>query len=67
MVYGVMEGYFHWYFPGRTVIHATLTNKGVGMAPFHEFDQFIDDSIKTELVNIENGIKAGTINTSWPE
>ncbi len=67
MVYGIMANYANLYFPGGTVIHASLANGGVGMAPFHEFDPLIPDSIKTALTAIETGIKDGTIQTGWPE
>ncbi len=67
MVYNVIYGYVNYYFPGGTVIHGNLANKGVGIAPFHNYDSQIPDSIKVALSNIAIGIKDGTIKTGWPE
>jgi hypothetical protein len=35
------------------------------MAPFHDFDKVIPDSIKSALTAIENGIRLGTVDTGW--
>jgi len=67
MVYNVIYGYTNSVFAGGTVVHGKLSNSGVGIAPFHDYDAQIPDSIKTALVSIESGIKDGTIKTGWPE
>ncbi|MFP5297652.1 MAG: BMP family protein [Actinomycetota bacterium] len=40
----------------------TLENGGVGIAPFHEFEDQIDDEIKTELEEIQQQIISGELN-----
>jgi basic membrane protein A and related proteins len=41
----------------------TLANDGVGLSPFHDFDALVPDSLKQELVELEQAIIAGTIQT----
>lgn len=41
----------------------TLKNGGVGIAPFHEFDDDVPASLKAELEEVAKGIKDGTIDT----
>ena len=67
MVYNVIYGYTNSVFAGGTVVHGKLSNGGVGIAPFHNYDAQIPDSIKSALVTIQTGIKEGTIKTGWPE
>jgi len=67
MVYDILNAYYNLYFPGGAVIHGTLNNNKVGIAPFHNYDAMIPDSIKSTLVGITTGIKNGTIKTGWPE
>ncbi len=43
------------------VVQGTLANGGVGIAPFHNFESLVPDSLKTELEAIENGLKDGSI------
>lgn len=43
----------------------TLKNDGVGIAPFHEFDDDVPTSLKAELEEVAKGIKDGTIDTGW--
>ncbi len=43
----------------------TLKNGGVGIAPFHEFDDDVPASLKAELEEVAKGIKDGTIDTGW--
>ncbi|MGQ9466258.1 MAG: BMP family lipoprotein [Anaerolineae bacterium] len=54
------EGTFH----GGVYI-GTLKNGGVGIAPFHEFDDDVPASLKAELEEVAKGIKDGTIDTGW--
>ncbi len=67
MVYDVIYDYYNLYFPGGTVIHGDLANGGVAIAPFHDYEALIPDSIKAAIVIIEGGIKNGQIKTGWPE
>jgi len=48
-------------------LHVNLANYGVGLAPFHDFDNRIPDSVKNEISHIKDGIINGTIKTGWPE
>jgi basic membrane protein A len=39
----------------------TLENDGVGIAPFHNFEDKVSDSVKTEIEDVEQGIIDGKI------
>jgi len=65
MTYNVLDDYMGTFYTGGVVLKGNLSNGGVGMAPFHEFDKVIPDSIKSALTAIENGIKQGTVDTGW--
>jgi basic membrane protein A len=67
MVYDLIRDYYNFDFKGGTSIHGNLSNGGVGMAPFHNYGAMIPDSIKSALIDVEAGIKNGTIKTGWPE
>ena len=64
-VYSVVEGALTDAFGGGGVYVGTLTNGGVGMAPFHDYEDQIPDDIKQELDDIQQGIIDGTIDTGW--
>jgi basic membrane protein A len=51
-------------FEGGTYV-GTLANGGVGIAPFHEFDDDVPAELKAELEEIRQGIIDGTIDTGW--
>ena len=51
-------------FEGGTYV-GTLSNGGVGIAPFHEFDDDVPDDLKAELEQVKQGIIDGTIDTGW--
>jgi basic membrane protein A len=44
----------------------TLANNGVGIAPFHDLDSLVPDTVKSDLDTIKAGIINGTIKTSHP-
>jgi len=48
------------YFQGGTYV-GTLENNGVGIAPFHDFDSKVPDTLKKELEDIKSAIIAGSI------
>ena len=43
----------------------TLENDGVGLAPYHDFEDQIPDELKEEVDAIIEGIKKGEIDTGW--
>jgi basic membrane protein A len=64
-VYSVVDSTLQGNFPGGSVYVGTLENGGVGLAPYHDFENEIPDSLKQEVDTIVQGIKAGTIDTGW--
>ena len=44
----------------------TLTNSGVGLAPFHSYEDQVPEQVQADLAEIEQGIIDGTISTGWP-
>jgi basic membrane protein A len=52
-------------FPSGSYI-GTLANGGTGLAPFHDFDSVVPDSVKTELDTIKSGIQDGSIKITSP-
>jgi basic membrane protein A len=64
-VFSVVESAQNDAFPGGGVYVGTLTNGGVGLAPYHDFEDEIPDELKAEIEAIIEGIKAGEIDTGW--
>jgi basic membrane protein A len=64
-VFAVVEALLNDEFPGGSVYVGTLENGGVGMAPYHDFEDQIPDELKQEIEAIIEGIKAGEIDTGW--
>jgi basic membrane protein A len=64
-VFGVTEAVLNDEFPGGGVYVGTLENGGVGLAPYHDFEDQIPDELKKEVEAIIEGIKAGEIDTGW--
>jgi basic membrane protein A and related proteins len=52
-------------FIGKKIYYGNLSTVDIEIAPFHDYDSQIPDSIKTELNSIRTGIKNGTIPTGW--
>jgi len=52
-------------FEGGTNYIATMENEGVGMAPFHDFEDKVPEDIKANLEQIRQGIINGIIDTGW--
>jgi hypothetical protein len=44
-----------------------VARPGVELAPFHEYDASIPDTIKLEISKIFEGIMDGTIDTGWDQ
>ena len=53
-------------FWGGTRYVGTLENHGVGLAPFHDFEDQLPDRLKKELLDIQRRILDGTLSTGWP-
>ena len=51
-------------FEGGTWL-GTLKNNGVGIAPFHNYEDQVPAAIAADLGTIKAGISAGTIDTGW--
>jgi len=64
-VYNVASTFIANPIMNNTTYTGTLKNQGVSLAPFHNFETQIPDSIKTEIEAIKSGIIAGTINTGF--
>lgn len=64
-LYSLLSGYMDGTFTGSRVLHANLKSGGVGLAPFHDYDPAIPDSIKLEINAIFEGIMDGSVDTGW--
>ena len=64
-VFSVIESVLNDEFPGGGVYVGTLENGGVGLAPFHDYEDQIPDELKQEIDAIIEGIKSGEISTGW--
>jgi basic membrane protein A len=64
-VFTVVEGAVNDKFGGGDNYVGKLENGGVGLAPFHDYENEIPDDIKSELEAIQQGIIDGTIDTGW--
>jgi basic membrane protein A len=64
-VFGVVQSVLDGTFAGGGVYVGTLSNGGVGMAPFHDFEGEIPAQIVADLEEIRLGIIDGTIDTGW--
>lgn len=58
-----LEGQF-W---GGTRAEGTLANHGVGLAPYHDFDELIPESIQKDILDIQRKIISGALSTGWVE
>ena len=52
-------------FTGQKIYYGNLSTVDIEIAPFHDYDALIPDSIKNELNSIRTGIKNGSILTGW--
>jgi phosphate/phosphite/phosphonate ABC transporter binding protein len=53
-------------FEGGTNYVSTLKSGGVGLAPFHDYEDKVPQQLKDDLAAIEKGIIDGSIKTGWP-
>ena len=52
-------------FWGGTRYVGNLANHGVGLAPFHDFENKISERLQKEIVDLQRRILDGTISTGW--
>jgi basic membrane protein A len=64
VVYGAIDQVRNGTFDGGVYV-GTLTNSGVGIADFHDFDDDISDELKAELKQIEQGIISGATDVTF--
>ncbi len=64
-IYAVISSFIDESFMGSRVYTGKLSNEGVGLAPFQDYDALIPDSIKSEIARIEIGIIDNSISTGW--
>lgn len=64
-IYEVVKSFIDNNFNGGSIYNGKLANNGVGIAPYHDYDNVIPDSIKTEIESIKAGIIDGSISTGW--
>jgi len=64
-VFATIESALAGQFPGGSVYVGTLENGGVGLAPYHDYEDEVPEELKAEIAAIIEGIKAGTIDTGW--
>jgi basic membrane protein A len=64
-VFTVVQSVIDEEFPGGGVYVGTLENDGVGLAPYHDYEDEIPDELKQEVAAIIDGIKKGEIDTGW--
>ena len=54
-------------FWGGTRYVGTLDNHGVGLAPYHDFEDQIPEQLKKEITSLQLRILSGELATGWPE
>lgn len=64
-IYDVVSFFVGGTLGGGDVYNGKLSNDGVAIAPFHNYDNQIPENIKTEIENIKTGIMDGSISTGW--
>ena len=64
-VYAVVEAAYKGEFGGGGSYVGTLANEGVGLAPYHDYEDQIPEELKQEVSAIIEGIKKGEIDTGW--
>jgi basic membrane protein A len=65
-VFTVTEAEADGEFPGGSLYVGTLENGGVGLAPYHDYEDQIPAELTAEVEAILAGIIDGSISTGWP-
>ena len=63
--FSVVEALAKDEFPGGSVYIGTLENEGVGLAPYHDFEDEIPKELKDEVDDIVEAVQKGEIDTGW--
>ena len=53
-------------FWGGTRYVGRLENHGVGLAPYHDFENLVPERLKKEVLDIQRRIIEGSLSTGWP-
>ncbi|MEI7980229.1 MAG: BMP family ABC transporter substrate-binding protein [Bacteroidota bacterium] len=64
-IYAVVRSFVGGSFSGGGIYTGNLANKGVRLAPWHDYESQIPDSVKRSIEHIKTGIIDGTISTGW--
>ena len=64
-IYEVVKSFVDDTFIGGGIYNGKLANDGVGIAPYHNYESLIPDSIKIEIESIRAEIINGSISTGW--
>lgn len=64
-IYEVVKSVTEKTFDGSSTYHGNLENLGVAVAPFHNADAIVADSIKAKIEIIKSQIIMGNISTGW--
>jgi basic membrane protein A len=64
-IYSVVKSFVGGNFNGGGIYTGNLANKGVQLAPWHNYESQIPDSVKLAIDHIKAGIINGTISTGW--
>lgn len=64
-IYTVTRNFINNPEPSHSIYIGSLENQGVALAPFHDFEEQIPDSIRNEIEAIQTAIINGTIDTGF--
>jgi|GEM_PF-83153 len=53
-------------FAGGNNYIGTLNNRGVGLAPYHSFEDKIPQTLQDQLFDVQQELNTGNISTGWP-
>jgi basic membrane protein A len=64
-IYAVIKSFINSTFKGGSIYTGNLENQGVQLAPWHDYNAQIPDSVKLAVDHIKAGIIDGSISTGW--